>query len=71
MTAGTSLLSSAQAESICPGCLGTGSRADELKVPARAPAHAALTGEPCATCEGAGSLAARPRLRRFARIDAV
>jgi hypothetical protein len=71
MSAGTSLLSSEQAEAICPGCLGTGSRADELKLPAGAPAHAALAREPCDTCEGFGSLAARPRLRRFARIDAV
>lgn len=71
MTAGTSLLSREQAEALCPGCLGTGSRADELKLPARALEHAALAGQPCGTCDGDGSLSARPRLRRFARIDAV
>jgi hypothetical protein len=70
MSTGTSLLSVEQAEAICPGCLGSGSRADELKVPAHA-APPALADEACGTCEGVGSLPARPRLRRFARIDAV
>ena len=43
-------------DSLCPACLGTGKRADELKLPADAEARQQLADELCRTCGGTGSL---------------
>jgi hypothetical protein len=57
VTVASALLTREQAEAICPACLGSGSRADELKLaPGSAERHAAR-GVPCATCDGFGTLA--------------
>jgi hypothetical protein len=70
MTAGRSLLSPRQADGIFPGRPGTGSGADE-PAPARARDDAPAAGEPSAARGRGGPPGGRPRLRRFARIDAV
>jgi DnaJ-class molecular chaperone len=63
MATTTALLTPEQAEAICPACLGSGSRADELKLPGGSAERDTLAAQPCATCRGRGALA--PRLRRF------
>ena len=62
VTVASVLLTAEQAEAICPACLGSGSRADELKLEPDSTEHAAAAAVPCATCRGFGTLAPLSRV---------
>jgi hypothetical protein len=57
------LMTGELADAICPACLGSGSRADELKLRPATPEHDVLEAQRCQTCGGRGSLGPDLRAR--------